>query len=245
MAIPALENLQRLWRAQDNLIPWAASIISEVDHLKDHLDGIEVYLSCVKSTQETGIKTERHTALCGLFIRTFDAITNALRAYMSGNYTGCVMYLRDALETHFLLSYLLEEDGRPEEWLRSDYEAIRKKYAPVEIRKALDERDGFKEKKREKHYKLLSILGAYPSPQAFELKRDGTRSINVGPFKQKDLVRECIEECAKVSLLLSSDLYLYISDLPSIKTAFSAPSLRLQKTREMYYSSSDGKQSGL
>lgn len=38
------------------------------------------------------------------------------------------MYLRDQLETYFLIDYLSSEDGRPEAWIDATPDEIRKNY---------------------------------------------------------------------------------------------------------------------
>lgn len=74
------------------------------------------------------------TALGGLFFRTFDHMGHALRAALSGNYTGCVMYVRDLLETNFLLDYLMEDSSHPTDWLRADKTKIKIEYRPIKDR---------------------------------------------------------------------------------------------------------------
>ena len=44
------------------------------------------------------------------------------------------MYARDLLETQFLLSYLLDEPGRPDVWLATDPKTTLSEYNPVVIR---------------------------------------------------------------------------------------------------------------
>jgi len=231
---PPFENLYSLWGAEDELISWATDKILEKSYLIDHVDLISAYMDCVEATRKSLSKTDRHYALGGLFLRTFDSMGHALRAAMSGNYTGCVMYVRDLIETQFLLSYLIDDDARPLEWLRSDTKALKTKFKPVHIREALDARDGFLKKRRAKHYDLLSNLGAHPTPHSFEMKLDGTRKLNSGPFKQAELLDECIQEIARAAVLLGETIFGFCKEFSDGDKISSKLSLTLQRTREKY-----------
>ena len=81
-----------------------------------------------------------------------------------------------------MLDYPLEVPGRPEKWLNASQEEIRKEFKPVDVRKALDKRDGFKKSGRLAYYRMLSTLGAHPTPLALNLKRDGMKLNRSGPF---------------------------------------------------------------
>jgi hypothetical protein len=229
-------NLTRLWAAEDEMLAWATSVVASEEYLQDHLEMIGTYMDCVDMVRQSGPSGDRHIALVGLFLRTFDASSYCVRSAMSGNYTGCAMYARDILETQFLLSYLLDEPGRPEVWLSSDPKTSPEKYKPVVVRKYLDDRDGFVEKKRLKSYKALSTLGAHPSPGGLELKRDGGRAIRSGPFKQRNSLEQCIQEAARVILPLSGILHDYcIAEVKDGQILSSRLALILQRTREKYF----------
>lgn len=230
------QNLKRLWAAEDEMMAWAATVVASEEYLRDHLELIEAYMDCVEMVRRSAPAGDRSVALVGLFLRTFDASSYCVRSAMSGNYTGCAMYARDLLETQFLLSYLLDDVGRPEAWLSSDPKSSPDEYKPVVIRKYLDKRDGFVERKREQSYKMLSTLGAHPSPGGLELKRDGGKAIHNGPLKQRDTLEQCIQEAARVVLPLCGILHDYcISEVKNGRSMTSRLSLILQRTRMKYF----------
>ena len=230
------QNLTRLWAAEDEMMAWAATVVASEVYLQDHLEMIEAYMDCVEMVRRSRPSGERHVALVGLFLRTFDASSYCVRSAMSGNYTGCAMYARDLLETQFLLNYLLDKPGRPEAWMSTDPKTTPDEYKPAVIRKYLDERDGFEEKKRMQNYRALSTLGSHPSPGGLELKRDGSRAINSGPFKQRDTLEQCIQEAARVVLTLSALLLDYCNDEVKNGTKKSSRlALILQRTRIRYF----------
>ncbi|MEM9307110.1 MAG: hypothetical protein AAGA74_07425 [Pseudomonadota bacterium] len=178
---------------------------------------------------------ERRVALTGLCLRVFDSISDALRLTLSGKYSASIIHLRDVLETSFLLDLLLDKENGAVEWLKASETILRKEFSPVEVRKKLDARDGFTERKREKHYKLLSSLGPHPSLKAFETKRDGQRNINVGPFKNERLLEACIEEIARISFAASVQILRYaICDFFDVEHLRPRLTLAQQKMREKH-----------
>ena len=232
------KNLTRLWAAEDDMMAWATTIVASEEYLQDHLELIEAYMDCIEMVRQSAPSGDRQIALVGLFLRTFDAASYCVRSALSGNYTGSAMYARDILETQFLLSYLLDEPGRPEVWLSSDPKNAPKEYNPVEIRKYLDNRDGFVEKKRMQNYKALSTLGSHPSPGGLELKRDGGRAIRSGPFKQRTTLEQCIQEAARVVLPLCGMLHDYCkAEMKNGPSMSSRLAIILQRTRAKYFGS--------
>ena len=233
-AIP--ENLHRLWAEEDALIKWADGIIASEPYLVEHVDLIEAYLDCIEAVRVAIPEGERHIALCGLHLRQFDSMSHALRAAMSGNYVGCVMYARGLVETEFLIDFLMEEAGRPEEWLSSDPGTAREKFGANSVRIALDKRDGFMERKRKKRFDMLSAMGCHPRPSGLDLKRDGTRAINVGPFKQAKVLEACIQELARAALSGSKRLLQYCrSEIPSGSKRSSRLALAAQRAFETHW----------
>lgn len=222
------------------MLTWSTKIVAEESYLQDHFQLIETYMDCVDMVRQSNKKSTRSTALVGLFHRTFDASSYCLRSAMSGNYTGSAMYARDILETQFLLDYLLDAPHRPEAWFESDPKNPPKEYKPVEVRKFLDNRDGFKGQKRAQNYKALSVLGAHPNPGGLELKRDGGRAIHCGPFKQRTTLEQCVQEAARAVLPLLELLRDYcIAEVEHGESLSSPLALILQRTREKYLSPND------
>jgi hypothetical protein len=134
----------------------------------------------------------------------------------------------------------MDEPGRPEQWLHSDPNSYA--YSPKNIRKALDKRDRNKNpnlpKKsgREQQYGMLSRLGAHPGRHGLELQRDGIRVLNMGPFKQKETLRQCIEEMARSCVLLAGKLIQYCYEFDENGTQIaSALAIRFQRIHEVYF----------
>src|ERR1700686_1631487 len=88
---------------------------------------------------------------------------------------------------------------RVAEW-RACTEAERnRRFSAFRVRTALDDRDGFKERKREAHYKLLCSFGAHATYEGFRLLR-GTPSsgASIGPFFSEKTLGATLGELAKI-----------------------------------------------
>ncbi|GLH79770.1 hypothetical protein SSBR45G_46790 [Bradyrhizobium sp. SSBR45G] len=144
-----------------------------------------------------------------LATRLFNSSASALGLTMRGYYQAAVALMRDVLETTFLVDYLWEFPEHIAAW-RTATEAERlKKFGAVTIRKALDDRDGYTERKREAHYKLLCELGTHPTFRGFGLlMAKPSNLVNVGPFFSVDSLDAVLEELAKIMVLAGSHMRL-------------------------------------
>jgi hypothetical protein len=79
------------------------------------------------------------------------------------------MLQRDILEVTFLLDYFRTNQASIAEWRGCTESERNKKFGAYKVRTALDDRDGFTERKREERYKRLCTLGAHASYQGFLL----------------------------------------------------------------------------
>jgi hypothetical protein len=81
---------------------------------------------------------------------------------MSGYYQASALQQRDLLETAFLLSYFQSDRALIAQWRGSDQRVRQKNFAPVVVRRALDDRDGFTERKRDKQgvRPMRALVGA-------------------------------------------------------------------------------------
>jgi hypothetical protein len=140
-----------------------------------------------------------------LGVRLFDVAAGAMQSLMDGYYQNSVMLQRDLLEVHFLLDYFKSNRERIAEWRGCTESERNKIFGAFKVRTALDDRDGFTERKREAHYKLLCSLGANASWQGFELLRPTSGGdANPGPFFAERGVEATVTELAKICLLAAT-----------------------------------------
>jgi len=234
-------SLEMLWQEEDQLVEWAKEQLHDPKHQTEHVEMIELYMDTVDLLRKQHIKGDRKYALISLFMRTSDNFGVALRLAMSGRYRFCAMVLRDQMETGFLIDYLMEAPGRPERWLASG--GNNPDYKPYKIREALDVRDRLRnpnlpaKSRRSEQYAMLSTLGAHPGPLGMTLHKDGAKALNLGPFKQRDMLKECVEEAARSWVLVTGRLLEFCSEFERDGQGISSPlALRFQKIHEQYFS---------
>jgi hypothetical protein len=141
-----------------------------------------------------------------LGFRLFNGAAGAVQNLMCGYYQNSVMLQRDLLEVSFLLDYFKSNKGRIAEWRGCRESERNKNFGAFKVRTALDDRDGFTERKREAHYKLLCTLGAHASWQGFELLRPiPGGGAHCGPFFAERALGHTVAELAKIGILAATN----------------------------------------
>ncbi len=145
-----------------------------------------------------------------LGIRLFNESAAAIKIIMSGYYQASVCIQRTLLEMVFLLDYFTTNKNLIDEWYNGDEKSRSGKFSPFMVRQALDIRDGFKEKNRQKKYKMLCELGAHPTPNSFKMLCPSPNGIaNFGPFFKATAVKDVIEELVKITIQGSLIFYQF------------------------------------
>jgi hypothetical protein len=134
-------------------------------------------------------------ALFRLMIRVFNSGAGALHLARGGLYQQSAALLRDVMETTFLLDLFASHPAELTEWRTLSPGEREKRFKPWQVRKKLDERDGFKERKREAAYKRLSAYGAHPTPEGFAIVSPGNVT-QLGPFPSQTHFQALLEEAA-------------------------------------------------
>ncbi|KAA2237645.1 hypothetical protein [Salinarimonas soli] len=159
-----------------------------------------------------------------LGIRLFNASSASLKMLLSGYYQVAASIQRDILETAFLLDYFQTRPDQVRRW-RECSEADRKKeFSPFKIRVALDERDGFKEKKRADAYEMFCSLAAHPTVIGFSLlRKTGENLHQAGPFFDAGLVDVSMQELSRAigQAVVVLALFIPNDDINFIETKLS------------------------
>ncbi len=135
-----------------------------------------------------------------LGIRLFNACAASMNLLLGGYYQNATFQLRDILETAFLLDFLRSDVGLVAEWRTSDKKARKKKFSPIAIRSALDDRDGFTERKREEAYSLLCELASHPTIMGFQMLRPDGQNAVLGPFLEEKALKAIFSELARLQI---------------------------------------------
>jgi hypothetical protein len=133
-----------------------------------------------------------------LAARLFNSGASAMKLLMGGYYQSTVMVMRDILETTFLLDYFHSNRDQIAVWRACDEKKRNREFGAMKVRIALDDRDGYTERKREAAYNLLCQLGTHPTYTGFQmLQSKGSNLVNVGPFFEPASLDAVLSELAK------------------------------------------------
>ncbi len=136
---------------------------------KDHITLIHECLDmlfCIASECKPN-KSEATQVIYGLGIRIFNSAACTLKLSLTGYHQGATSFLRDLVEIGFLLDYFKHEPNSITIWKNSKDKKEREQFYPKNIRKRLDSRDGFQDKKCEAMYLLLSEYGTHATFDGF------------------------------------------------------------------------------
>jgi hypothetical protein len=161
--------------------------------IADSMDLIEYFARHFAHTSENQLLIQH------LGIRLFNGSASAVQLMLSGYYQTAVLQQRDLLEVVFLLDYFQTNRAMIAEWKTCDEGTRNKRFGAFHVRKALDDRDGFTERKREAHYKLLCSLGGHASFQGLRMLRpiDGSDA-HCGPFFAEPSLVATVEELTTI-----------------------------------------------
>lgn len=196
------ENFDLLHRGEEFIREQTKKAIEATDVLRRHFVAIEASQTLIdhfaRGYAHTG---DNQLTIQLLGLRLFNSAAGAVQSLMGGYYQNSIMLQRDLLEVSFLLDYFHSNRALIAEWRRCDESERNKKFSAYKVRTGLDDRDGFMERKREAHYKLLCTLGAHASYQGFELLRPTPGGdARCGPYFAERALDATAAELAKVAV---------------------------------------------
>jgi hypothetical protein len=196
------QNFDLLHQHQEDLRRRTKEAVAASDALQRHFAAIEASMTMMEhfatSYPHNG---EDELTIHLLGIRLFNSAAGALQSLTAGYYQNCVMLQRDILEVAFLLDCFHSNDASIAEWRGSTEKERNQKFGAYKVRTALDDRDGFTERKREEHYKRLCTLGAHASYQGFEfLRPTAGGDAHCGPYFADRALDATAAELAKLSV---------------------------------------------
>lgn len=192
MRIP--ENLLSLHTGEEEIRDKSLVFIGKSQNMMEHLNMIQESMNHIYAhvrEHEHNSPDELTLQLFG--IRLFNAAGAAIKLAFSGYYQKGFMVIRDMVEVTFLLDYF---KSRPEQIAVWKENSNAEEFKPLKVRKFLDERDGYQERKRAEDYKRLCEYAAHISNPGFKMiAPDGMGRIGV--FFEPDMLAAFIEELAK------------------------------------------------
>lgn len=209
---PPFENFRQTHEHEEKLRAESMALIERTPDLVKRLAVIEnaiVLLFVYTHDHEAENDDELTVKMLG--IRLFNTATAAIKLGLSGYYQQAFSLTRDIMETGFLVDFFRTSPAEISVWAASSDADRRKNFSPVKIRIALDERDGNKEKKREKAYGILSEYAAHATYRGFRVTmKEGMGQL--GPFVDEVILRAWLEEMV---LRLGPSATLYAQHFPS------------------------------
>jgi len=193
------QNLTRLHDGEESLRSKSIEAIEAFPDLLAHARLVESSMDLIDyfARQYPHADEDQLTIQC-LGIRLFNGTASALKLLLSGYYQSSAFQQRDLLETIFLLDYLRSNRSEIPVWRAGDAKTHRDRFRPAKIRKALDDRDGFTERKRSKAYQLLCELASHPTPTGFRMLTPvAGGNAHCGPFFEHTAMSAVLSELAK------------------------------------------------
>jgi len=190
------ENLESLNKQEEENRTQSILQINVDSKLKDHLEIVYTSLNMLYDiTTSYKNQTDDELTIQYIGIRLFNSIASSLKLLLAGYYQSSIILQRDILETGFLLDFFSIDQSKILDWKKSNNKQRYNKYRPSIIRKALDDRDGFKERKREQIYQRMCEYAAHPTYQGIKLVAPKGLA-NIGPFFDIQFLKSLVEELA-------------------------------------------------
>jgi hypothetical protein len=193
------ENFENLHRGEEFLRSESIKAIEASEDLTTHVYLIKSAMDLIDHFARSYPHDDEDTLTIQLLgIRLFNGLASVMKLLLSGYYQTSALQQRDLLETVFLLDFFQIDRSRIAIWRASDTKERLKNFRPVVIRTALDDRDGFTERKREKAYNVLSELAGHPSHTGFRMLTPVPGGdAHCGPFFEPTAMKANLEELAK------------------------------------------------
>ena len=195
------ENLQNLHAQEEFLRDRALEVMAADKSLELHVGVVENAMDVADLLRQIPTGDEDMKVIQVLGMRTFNAFGASLKLALSGYAQNSALIMRDILETVFLLDLFSGDRTLIEQWRVADDKTRMRYFSPVAVRKALDERDGFHGRKREKVYRIFSELAAHPTvASVFMMRPQKDGDAVIGPFIAADSLEAVLSEMGRLAV---------------------------------------------
>ena len=195
------QNLQSLYFQEEQLREKALEIVGSTKNLQLHINIVERAMDLADMLRQFESEDEDLKVIQVLGMRTFNAFGASLKLALSGYGQNAALIMRDLIETAFLLDLFQGDRALIEQWRLADKKARMRQFAPVKVRKALDERDGFTSKKRAEIYELFSELAGHPNVKSVWMMRpEKNGDAVIGPFIETTALEAVLSEMGRLAI---------------------------------------------
>jgi hypothetical protein len=195
------DNLRTLHLQEEDLRSKALELIAEDQGLPLHLDMIESAMDLCDLYRQVATNDEDEKAVQLLSMRVFNALGASLKLALSGYSQNSALIMRDILETVFLVGMFQRDRTAIKRWREAASNREKDEFRPVNVRKFLDDHDGFTTRRREKIYKMFSELAGHPSMNSMHMMRPvkGGDSV-IGPFMEFSVLQAVLSEMGRLAV---------------------------------------------
>lgn len=192
--------MELLRNSEEHIRSQSIVAIESDETLLNHVEMIEAVMDHLDFfAKRSTVDLDRETIQL-LGARVFNDLASAYGLLTRGYYQIAAATLRDVMEIVYLWAWFDRDPARITEWRESDDRKRRDIFAPVKVRKFLDDFDGFTEGKRGSAYKMFCEYAAHATWQGFALMRpNGRGQVVMGPFFDAPLMKAVLEEIAKLA----------------------------------------------
>lgn len=170
------------------------------------LEVIELALDVMLSSASLSQHSDDGHTVAAIAARIFNTTAACLREALSGYVQTSLGLMRDLVETQTLLDYFSHEPSMIARWREVDEKARAKEFAPARMRTALDERDGFTERKREKDYRRFCEYGTHLTYNGLRLLAEPDGTVTPGPRYREHDLRNCLWELGRRAAFCAATL---------------------------------------
>ena len=217
-----LLRLIQIERAVENDFWLAARSQPDVKPCMQLVDAALQLLSDLFFTADTS-DDERHRRV-HMVLRMYNSIGAALLLARTGYFLQSFIAQRDLMEHAFLLDYFADRPGEFAVWCTCSPSERKKRFSPYNIRKALNERDGFAPRKRtwrDKLYRLFSQYAVHLDPQHWRFAATQEHLL-IGPFLDPKILRNCLFDLARLAAMATFSASAFLSGPSKSLTAKAA-----------------------
>ena len=202
-----LDNLRALHAEEEKLRLKALGLVARDSQLQLHISVIGNAMNLADLFRQFPTDDEDMKAIQLLGMRAFNAFGSSLKLALSGYGQNSALIMRLILEIVFLLELLEGDRSLIERWRCADEKERKEKFWPAPVRNALDVRSGFKEKKREQHYKLFSEFAGHPTMKSVVMMRPRQDGDAQGmPFVEEGVLKNLLYEMARFAVMFGDIL---------------------------------------
>jgi hypothetical protein len=207
------KNLLRLHEYEELCRQKALNLITGDTELVSHMSIIQQTMDMADMLRQFKTEDEDLKVIQIFGMRIFNAFAASIKLVMAGYSQNSALIMRDILETVFLLDMFSTDKSSISTWRLTEDSNRHKKFSPPGVRKILDARDGFTQKRRAERYKTFSELAGHPTMKSdYLLRHEPDGDAFIGPFVEHKMLKIMLTEMGSLACEASTNLDIFFPD---------------------------------